>query len=166
LEYPVVNRQRGFTLVEIMVVVTIVALMISFGYLGFNQLLGRRTDEESQSLRQWLQSVSDRARLEGAVYGIQIEGEQLLPLTYRQGIWLKVLDQQVWAGDSEYQLEFVADGTPKQLLDVAEANDLQPSLIFLPDGTQWPEGKIRMSYETQTIWFEADDQGRFNQVAQ
>lgn len=157
------RSQRGYTLIEIMVVVIIVSLLLSFGYVGFSQLLGRRSSEDMESLQHWLQSASDRAQFEGAVYGVQIGDDGLLFLTYRQGIWLRVLDQQAWSGSSgEYELAFEATEVVEPGINGAEdSQELQPSIVFLPDGSQWPEGRIRVDYQGQTSWIAVDDQGQF-----
>lgn len=145
-----------------MVVVIIVSLLLSFGYVGFNQLVGRRSSEDLESLQHWLQIASDRARLEGAVYGIRITEEGLMFLTYRQGLWLRVLDQQIWNEGSDYQLGFEASDDSDAVLSESEDEEgLQPSLVFLPDGSQWPEGRIWVQYQGQTSWISADEQGQF-----
>ena len=152
--------QHGFTLIEIMVVVVIVTLMLSFGYVGFNQLLERRVSQDMQSLQHWLQTASDRAQLEGAVYGVRIEDQQLRFLTYRQGFWLPVLQQAPWANDN-YQLEFEINEDSERSVALTGEEELQPSLVFLPDGSQWPEGRIRVTGQSRPNWIAADDQGRF-----
>lgn len=155
------RSQRGFTLIEIMVVVIIVSLLLSFGYVGFGQILGRRNSEDMESLQYWLQSARDRAQLEGAVYGIEITDEGLEFLTYRQGLWLRVLDQQVWGGE-EYQIGFEAANLEEQFdSSVNDLDALQPSLVFLPDGSQWPEGRIRVEHQEQTSWISVDEVGQF-----
>lgn len=156
------RSQRGFTLIEIMVVVIIVSLLLSFGYVGFGQLLGRRSSEDLESLQHWFQNASDRAQLEGAVYGVQIDEAELVFLTYRQGFWLRVLDQQAWDRGDEYQLIFEADENAETPISASsEEEELQPSLVFLPDGSQWPEGRIGVEHQGQTSWLSVDDQGRF-----
>jgi len=146
-----------------MVVVIIVSLLLSFGYVGFSQLLGRRSSEDMESLQHWLQRASDRAQLEGAVYGVHIGDQGLLFLTYRQGIWIRVLDQQAWSGSSaDYELEFEATEIVAQDISGAEdAQELQPSIVFLPDGSHWPDGSIRVDYDGQTSWIAVDEQGQF-----
>ena len=155
------GREGGFTLIEIMIVVTIVALMISIGYLGFNQLLVRRSSQDMQSLQHWLQTASDRARLEGAVYGLRIEESQLQLLTYRQGLWLPVLNQQGWHAESDYQLEFELDDSQERRLEISGDEGLQPTLVFLPDGSQWPGGRIHISDPDRDFWIAANDRGQF-----
>lgn len=145
-----------------MVVVIIVSLLLSFGYVGFNQLLGRRSSEDMESLQYWLQSASDRAQLEGAVYGVLISEQGLDFLTYRQGIWLPVLDQQPWIGASDYQLDFELSESSQAGISLGEDSDeLQPSLVFLPDGSQWPAGRIQVRDQEQVSWISADAYGQF-----
>jgi general secretion pathway protein H len=67
-------RQRGFTLVEILVVVVIMAIVISIAVLSIN-VTGRDSglDEESRRIVGLIDLLHDRALLEGRDFGLLIE---------------------------------------------------------------------------------------------
>ncbi len=67
-------RSRGFTLVEILVVVVIMAIVISIAVLSIN-VTGRdqQLDQESERLVGLIGLLHDRALLEGRDFGLRVE---------------------------------------------------------------------------------------------
>ncbi len=66
-------RSKGFTLVEILVVVVIIAIVISFAVLSIN-VTGRDTqlDDESRRIEGLLSLLHERALLEGRDFGLRV----------------------------------------------------------------------------------------------
>ncbi len=66
-------RSKGFTLVEILVVVVIIAIVISFAVLSIN-VAGRDTqlDDESRRIEGLLSLLHERALLEGRDFGLRL----------------------------------------------------------------------------------------------
>lgn len=156
------EKQEGFTLIEILVVVTVIALLVSVGSVSFNQLLDRRQSANRESLLSWLQAVRDRAQLEGAVYGVTIEDSQVRLLAYREGYWLTVLDYESWEGSEDVLVSFEASDADQSVsLGALEEETMQPEFVFLPDGTQWPEGRIGVATQDWGNWISVDSVGQF-----
>lgn len=132
---------RGFTLIELMVVVTIVAVLGAVGYLSVNQLFGRQLDQDASSMQRWLAILRDRSMLEGAAYGLQVEAQQMRPLAYRQGYWLPLTERDSWRVDDSYQLSLQSDEELANYGLETEAYP-QPDIVFLPDGTTQPTGSL------------------------
>jgi general secretion pathway protein H len=89
-------RIRGFTLIEILVVVVIMAIVISFAILSIN-VTGRDTqvDQESQRIQGLLEMMHERALIEGHDFGLRLEPAAYEFLTYdtRRSAWVP-LDQE------------------------------------------------------------------------
>ena len=89
-------RSRGFTLIEILVVVVIMAIVISLAVLSIHVTgRDRQLDEESQRIEGLLNMLHDRALIEGRDFGLRLEPAAYEFLAYdtRQARW-KRLDQE------------------------------------------------------------------------
>jgi prepilin-type N-terminal cleavage/methylation domain-containing protein len=69
------GRQSGFTLIEIMVVVFILATLTVIAVLAVNQADNRRYSNEAEKLLVWLNQLSEFSAMQGAAYGIVTEGQ-------------------------------------------------------------------------------------------
>jgi general secretion pathway protein H len=89
-------RIRGFTLIEILVVVVIMAIVISLAVLSVG-VTGRDTqiDQESQRIEGLLAMLHDRALIEGRDFGLQLEPTAYEFLAYdtTRALWVP-LDQE------------------------------------------------------------------------
>ncbi len=87
---------RGFTLIEILVVVVIMAIVISLAVLSINVTgRDRQLDEESQRLEGLLSMLHERALIEGRDFGLRLEpnGYEFDAYETRRGLW-RPLDQE------------------------------------------------------------------------
>lgn len=89
-------RSRGFTLIEILVVLVIIAIVISFAVLSIN-VTGRdsQLDDESRRIEGLLGLLHERALLEGRDFGMRIEPTAYEFLVYeaRRDRWF-AMDQE------------------------------------------------------------------------
>ncbi len=85
-------RSKGFTLVEILVVVVIMAVVISLAVLSIG-VSGRdsQLDEESRRIEGLVDLLHERAVLEGRDFGLLIEPAAYEFLVYEpaRGLWLR-----------------------------------------------------------------------------
>jgi general secretion pathway protein H len=103
---------RGFTLVEIMVVVVIMAVIISIAVLAIG-VTGRDTqlDEESRRLEGLIALLHDRALLEGRDFGLRIE-----PTAYEFVTYDTVHDRwHNFTDESQYRRRTLPPGVAFQL---------------------------------------------------
>ena len=106
-------RSRGFTLVEILVVVVIIAIVVSLAVLSIG-VTGRdsQLDEESRRIEGLVGLLHERALLEGRDFGLRIEPTAYEFVVYdpRRDRWLP-LDQE-----SEFRHRELPKGVSFQLL--------------------------------------------------
>lgn len=105
-------RSKGFTLIEILVVVVIMAIVISFAVLSMSTT-GRdpQLDEESRRIEGLIGLLHDRALLEGRDFGLRIEPSAYEFIVYdpRRDRWMS-LDQE-----SEFRRRELPKGVSFQL---------------------------------------------------
>jgi len=105
-------KTRGFTLIEVLVVVTIIAIvtgaaLLSLGLIG-GQSGSARDLERLQSL---LLDARDRAELENRAYGVRLlaDGYEFLVFDTATGRWLPIVDRVFggarWANPLELELD-------------------------------------------------------------
>lgn len=106
------SRQRGFTLIEILVVIVVVAVIISIATLSFN-VAGEddQLDKERLRFASLIEAVQDDALLQGREFGIEI-----MTSSYRF-VEFDPLTRQ-WAEvpfDELYRLRFLPEGLEFEL---------------------------------------------------
>lgn len=94
----------GFTLIEVMVVVVIVALMGGISMLALQQALSRPLGGQADQLQDWLESLTDRARLQGTTYGVRVEAQQWQALVYYREQWLPLNEPAPFSMGGELEL--------------------------------------------------------------
>ncbi|MCK9504720.1 MAG: prepilin-type N-terminal cleavage/methylation domain-containing protein [Porticoccaceae bacterium] len=133
---------RGFSLIEIMVVLVILSVTVVFVTLGFQRLENDRLETQAGQLSAWLQAVSDDSVLDSAVYGVWMAEDQQ---TLRVGFFL---DNRWWLVEKadvvpptiEQDIHFDIDqGGKWQPLATGAVANSQPQVLFLPTGMTLPE---------------------------
>lgn len=73
------NIRRGFTLIELMIVMSIVALLMGLvGPLAINSVEKAQAKQEMLTLKNWLRKISDKAFYSGKSHRIELKGKQVL----------------------------------------------------------------------------------------
>ena len=158
-----INRQRGFTLIEVAVLVMIVATISAMSLLAINQAFDRRYANEADRLRIWLQQLSERSALEGAAYGVIEEKSEsaagrLRAVAYYRMRWVAVTSPQPFTLSDDATIDWLVDAASESeellpqeesLFDKqgAEIERLLPEIAFLPDGYIEPKAEIQLGFE-------------------
>ncbi len=143
--------QRGFTLLEIMVVVVIVALLSAISVLALRQAGDRPYLAEAGRVQAWLQDLADRALLEGVAYGIQIDpapgaGSRMQAMVYYRYRWYPLADPEA--------LQLAAGTNLTLPLASNEALDgpRLPALVW-SEGALLPEETLYLSFSRSDARF-------------
>jgi len=70
------RRCRGFTLLELMVVIALIGIVLGVAGLATGQSPGRQARQEAGQLLQLIQQLREQAVLEGREYGVRLAGSE------------------------------------------------------------------------------------------
>jgi len=145
-------RQRGFTLLEIMVVVVILALLSAISVLALRQAGDRPHIAEAGRVQAWMQQLADRALLEGVAYGIQLDAapdgdSRLQALVYYRYQWYPLAEPEALQ---------LARGTSLALPSVEDGvrDGLRLPAVVLNEGALLPEETLYLSFSGSDTRFE------------
>jgi prepilin-type N-terminal cleavage/methylation domain-containing protein len=157
------NRQGGFTLIEISVVVIILATITAMSLFAINQAFDRRYKSQADNLLIWLNQLSDQAALEAVPYGVMGNpGEPekvvraLRVVAYYRQHWFPVTYPESFAMEKGARIEWTVPGNAaiEDLSEYAEDEDaLFPVIAFMPDGYVEPRAEITLTFDSSPITF-------------
>ena len=170
------DHQRGYTLIEIMVVIAVLALIATVAVGSINQTLNRRYSSEAEQFSIWLNQMSDMAVMQGAAFGVVGEINkktkkitQLNAAIYYRNKWVKVSFPEPyilgegalisWVDETpeddplfiQPQQEIENSSNDSELAPSQEKKLITPFIAFLPDGYVEPELNVVLRYENYKI---------------
>lgn len=156
------DRRSGFTLIEVMVVLVIVALAGSFMVIGYNQLLQRKEAAQIEELQAWLEAAADISVLQSTVLGVTRMDNQLKLMAFFHGEWFLLADQVSLEIDEDMQITWPAELLDSNLTETAEDDHPQPYLVLTPAGDILPEGRIGLRVGEQQANINWQESGEFS----
>lgn len=171
-------RQKGYTLIEIMVVIAVLALIAAVAASSIGQTLNRRYSSEAEKLSIWLNQLADLSVMQGAAFGVLSKVNEKTKLTtqlsaviYYRNRWVEVSFPEPYELGEGATIKWLTDDTDQEpsvyqqaplpsreeieqgkVRDLdGEDNFLEPTLAFLPDGYVEPLGTIELNYKNYEI---------------
>ncbi|MDG1693268.1 MAG: type II secretion system protein [Porticoccaceae bacterium] len=169
------RHQKGYTLIEIMVVIAVLGLIAAVAAASIGQTLNKRYSSEAEKLSIWLNQLADFSIMQGAAFGVLSKPDkktkkisQLSAVIYYRNQWVEVSFPEPYILGEGADIQWISDDQEKQPLvyqqaalptkeeikigDVRSPEDeedkfLEPTLAFLPDGYVEPEGSIKLFYK-------------------
>lgn len=170
------RRSSGFSLIEILVVVVIVAMVMSIAILSIDQLgSDRDLDSEARRLASLVTTVQDEAMMQGREFGVEFtlgayRFVEYDPLTSR---WVEVLDDRLLRvrelpDDVEFELfledkRIVLDEEPAEIDDEdRQIDNYAPHILIYSSGDLTPfELALTRTVNRDRLALRADILGNF-----
>ena len=161
------DRQNGFTLLELLVVVVIVAILFTYTTLAIRSDTPEEViKKEAQRMERLVQLALEEAILRGEEYGIEIflDGYRFLRFDVTENRWLPLSDDKILRQrelplemelemnleDTEIVIELASEPMSEQELDLNIDNDendedekAKPQIFLLSSGEITPEFDVR-----------------------
>jgi prepilin-type N-terminal cleavage/methylation domain-containing protein len=145
----VIKNQNGFTLIEVLVALIIVAMASAFLIIGYNQLVQRQASSRIEEVQAWLEAAADISVLQSTVLGVTHIEDQLRLLVFFHGDWFLLADHEPLAIDEEIQITWPETRLEESLPSTVDPDHPQPYLVLTPGGEIFPEGRIELSMGEQ-----------------
>ncbi|MEH6606148.1 MAG: prepilin-type N-terminal cleavage/methylation domain-containing protein [Pseudomonadales bacterium] len=154
-------RQRGFTLIEIMVVLVILGVFTTLVLIYVGRAADQRISSASNEVKHWLEQVHSSAMLQGALLGVRVDGPTLRVVRYQQYQWY-VAQFAPYVLPEHFRFEWPTEIREQLAADTTE-NSL-PSLVFYPSGILEPEGEVSVTGDGLTVKVQWDGTGKIQLI--
>jgi general secretion pathway protein H len=134
---------RGFTLLELLVVVGLIGLLSAVAVLSLEGLGGRRVEQEAERLAALIMLARDEALMSGRDLGLRIDSERIAFVTWRFAADSRAIEWRPVEGDRELRARPLPEGiayefeTERGARPPPAAPDA-PQLLFLATGETEP----------------------------
>ena len=149
-------RSAGFTLIEVMVVVVIVAVMGGISMLALQQALARPLSAQAEQLQAWLDALAERAVLQGLTYGVRPAQHHWQAVVYYRGQWLPLAEPAAFSLSEQLELVLMPAA------DTADHdNEWLPRLTLSAAGMEPNNFRLRQTGTGQALFefsWQADEQ--------
>ena len=144
------QKASGFTLIEILVVVAMIALASGMLVIGVNTIFSRQLDSEAEKMNDWFESVAESAVFQSSVLGVRGDEQIFRVVAYYDNRWFQLNDIVPFelSGDMHWDVE------TEERIDFGQSQaerdqEREPFVAFLPSGQALPAGKLNIHISGQ-----------------
>ncbi|CDZ78399.1 Putative general secretion pathway protein H [Legionella massiliensis] len=124
------RAKRGFTLIEILVVVIIMGITVGFALLAFGDFgASRRATLAAEQFSSFIKLAQEQAIIEGSTLGIDINNSGYSSYRFVQGRWQQISGSNVFRSHN-----FPDNVTANLRLGIRKSNSKDPSIIISASG--------------------------------
>jgi prepilin-type N-terminal cleavage/methylation domain-containing protein len=156
-------KQKGFTLIEIMVVVFIITTMAGLSFFALNQASDRRYSSQAEDFLVWLEQLSDLAMLEGSAYGLTASDQGIQAVVFYNYDWYEVSMPEPFYFDGDVRLSLLESNEGEERIinqnnarsdnRSNQSHTLLPDIIMLPNGYIEPDTNLSLVFENYSPIF-------------
>lgn len=149
------RSQRGFTLLEVMVVVVIIATMAAVSMLALNQAGNRRYLSQADNLLAWFQQLSELAMIEGVAYGLVLENQTLHSMVFYRQRWHPAANPEPFQLFNNAVIN-LPENAAFNIDNSATRNNniVLPDIVMMPGGFMEPLVTINLTYVDEEPTFD------------
>ncbi len=137
---PSPRRARGFTLLEVLVVLLIIGVLVSFAALSINRA-DTAVPDEARRLAALIRLSGEEAVLQGQEYAIQFEADTYSFLNFDGEAWQPVADDELLRARTlpdDVVIDVALEGEPITLGAVEGEDKAPPRIFILSSGEMSP----------------------------
>lgn len=136
------HTHAGFTLIEILVVMVILAVLASVTSIGLNRGGQQRFSNTVEQSQQWLQRVSTEAILSGSIWGVTVNQQEFHAYVWNGEDWLESADVEAYVLPDNVRYSHTVEVDPPE-------DKILPHFTFLPTGQIIPTENIVVSNDDE-----------------
>lgn len=135
------DGSKGFSLIELMVVLVIIVLGFTVMRVGFSIVFSRQLDSEVAKMEVWISAVAESAVFQSTVLGVRAEEASLSVVAFFENRWYQINGFESYEISPDYQWELETEERI-QFGEYEDNEDREPFVAFLPSGQAIPSGTL------------------------